>query len=254
LAVLAFTFRDNTMPSFVRSLSTLTFTFAFALGAAASFAQTAPPPEPRNIVALSANATLEVQQDWLTLTLTTIKEGTEPATVQSQVRQALEAALSEAKKLAQAGAMELHTGAFSLQPRYGRDGKIAAWIGSAELVLEGRDFARIGTTAGKVQTMAVGNSYFSLSREARAKVDAEVQALAIDKFKSRASDIAKGFGFGGYTLREVTVSSDDQGGNFARARPMAMSAKAMVADAPPVPLESGKSNVLISVNGSVQLK
>ena len=227
---------------------------ALALAASAPFAQTAPLAEPRNVVALSASATLEVQQDWLTLTLSTTKEGTEPATVQSQVRQALDAALAEAKKAAQSGAMELHTGAFSLQPRYGRDGKIAAWIGSAELVLEGRDFARIGTTAGKVQTMTVGNSYFSLSREARAKVESEVQAMAIDKFKARASDIAKGFGFGGYTLREVTISGDDQGGNFARARPMALSAKAMVADSAPVPLESGKSSVLISVNGSVQLK
>jgi predicted secreted protein len=236
--------------SFPRSFIAL----ALVLVTTAPLAQTVPAAEPRNVVALSATATLEVQQDWLTLTLTTTKEGTEPATVQAQVRQALEAALSEAKKAVQSGSLELHTGAFSLQPRYGREGKIASWIGSAELVLEGRDFARIGTTAGKVQTMTVGNSYFSLSREARAKVEADVQAQAIDKFKTRAGDIAKGFGFGGYTLREVTVSGDDQGGNFVRARPMAMSAKAMVADAPPVPLESGKSSVVITVNGSVQLK
>jgi len=227
---------------------------ALSVAAAASWAQTAPVSEPRNVVALSASATLEVQQDWLTITLSTTKEGTEPATVQSQVRLALDAALAEAKKAVQSGAMELHTGALSLQPRYGRDGKIASWVGSAELVLEGRDFARLGTTAGKVQTMTVGNTYFSLSRDARAKVESEVQAMAIEKFKARASDIAKGFGFGGYTLREVSVSGDDQGANFARARPMALSAKAMVSDSAPVPLESGKSNVVISVNGSVQLK
>jgi uncharacterized protein YggE len=67
-------------------------------------------------------------------------------------------------------------------------------------------------------------------------------------------ELAKGFGFGGYALREVSVSGDDQGGNFARPRPMALSAKAMAADSAPVPLESGKSTVVISVNGSVQLK
>lgn len=238
------------MNSLVRLLTVL----ALVLATSSPFAQTVPVSEPRNVVALSASATLEVQQDWLTLTLSTTKEGAEPATVQSQVRQALDAAVAEAKRAAQSGALELHTGAFSLQPRYGRDGKIAAWIGSAELVLEGRDFARIGTTIGKVQTMTVANSYFSLSREARAKVESEVQVMAIEKFKARASDIAKGFGFGGYTLREVTVSGDDQGGNFARARPMALSAKAMVADSAPVPLESGKSVVQISVNGAVQLK
>lgn len=210
--------------------------------------------EVRNVVSLTASASVEVQQDLLTLTLSTVKEGTEPAAVQSQVRQALDAAVTEAKRAAQSGAMDVRTGNISLQPRYGRDSKISGWVGSAELVLEGHDFARIGTTAGKVQTMTIGNAFFSLSREARLKAEAEVQSAAIDRFKARASDIAKGFGFGGYTLREVAVSGDDQGNFMPRPRAMAMSAKAVMADAAPMPMESGKSTVAITVNGSVQLK
>jgi hypothetical protein len=35
---------------------------------------------------------------------------------------------------------------------------------------------------------------------------------------------------------------------------MAMSARGMVADAAPVPLEAGKSLVLVTVSGAVQLK
>ena len=219
-----------------------------------AFAQNAAPSEPRNTVNLSASASTEVVQDLLTLTLTTTKEGTEPAAVQSQVRQALDAAVTEAKKAAQAGAMDVRTGNISLQPRYGRDSKISGWVGSAELVLEGHDFARIGTTAGKVQTMTIANAFFSLSREARLKAEAEVQSAAIDRFKARAAEVSKSFGFTGYTLREVSVSGDDQGGYANRPRMMAMSAKAVMADAAPMPLESGKSTVVISVNGSVVLK
>jgi predicted secreted protein len=65
--------------------------------------------------------------------------------------------------------MDVRTGNFSLYPRYGRDGKISGWQGSAELVLEGRDFARITAAAGKIPGMTLGNVGFSLSREQRAR-------------------------------------------------------------------------------------
>jgi hypothetical protein len=59
-------------------------------------------------------------------------------------------------------------------------------------------------------------------------------------------------GLTSYTLREVNVSADDQG--FApRPRVLAMQAKAMVADAP-VSVEAGKTAVVVTVSGSVQLK
>lgn len=221
-------------------------------GAFGAFAQNMAAAEPRNIVQLASTGSVEVQQDMLTLTLGTTKEGTDPAAVQSQLRVALDAALVEAKKSAQSAAMEVRTGAFGLQPRYGRDGKITGWVGSAELVLEGRDFGRIGTTAGKIQTLTISNATFSLSRDLRSKVETEAQEMAIDRFRTKASDIARRFGFGSYTLREVAVNANDQGFN-PRPRMLAMEMKAVAADAA-VPMEAGKSLVVVNVNGSVQLK
>ena len=204
------------------------------------------------MVQLSASGSVEVQQDLLSISMTTTRDGLDAGTVQNQLKVALDAALAEAKKSAQPGQLDVRTGNFSLYPRYARDGKINGWQGSAELVLEGRDFARISTVAGKVQTLTLGNVTFSLSREQRTKVEGEAQGIAIDRFKAKAADIAKGFGFGGYTLREVSVNANDQG--FApRQRAMAMEAKAASSDAP-VPVEAGKSTVLVTVSGSVQLK
>jgi predicted secreted protein len=172
--------------------------------------------------------------------------------IQSQLKTAIDAALLEAKKAAQPGQLEVRTGNFSLYPRYGRDGKPIGWQGSAELVLEGRDFARISSTAGKIQTLTIGSVNFGLSREQRAKVEGDAQGQAIERFKARASEIARGFGFAGYSLREVNVSANDQG--FApRPRMLAMEAKAMTADTP-VPVEAGKTLVMVTVSGSVQLK
>jgi predicted secreted protein len=204
------------------------------------------------VVSLTASGTVEVQQDLLTIAMNTTKEGPDAATVQAQLKLALDAALTEAKKAALPGQLDVRTGQFSLSPRYGRDGKVNGWQGTTELVLEGRDFGRISTTAGKVQTLTLGGVAFGLSREQRTKVEGDAQTIAIDRFKAKAGEIAKGFGFAGYTLREVSVNANDQG-YVPRPRMMAMEAKSSMADAP-VPVEAGKSAVVVTVSGSVQLK
>lgn len=206
----------------------------------------------QNVLNLSATGTVEVQQDLLMLTLSTTRDGPDAATVQGQLKAALDAALTEAKKAAAPGQLDVRTGNFSLYPRYGRDGRINGWNGSAELVLEGRDFPRITGAAAKIQTMTMGGVGFSLSREQRARVEGEAQTIAIEQFKAKATDLARGFGFTGYTLREVTVNSNDQ--SYPRPpRMMAMELKSAQADAP-VPVQAGKSSVVVTVNGSVQLR
>lgn len=214
-----------------------------------SFSQTLPVPQ--NVVQLSASGTVEVQQDLLTIALNTTRDGNDAAGVQSQLKQALDAALTEAKKTAQPGQMDVRTGNFSLYPRYAKDGKINGWQGTTSLILEGKDFARITTAAGKIQTLTLGQVGFGLSREQRAQVETEAQAMAIASFKTRADEIAKGFGFTGYTLREVSINANDQGGP-PRPRMMAMEAK-MASDAA-VPAEAGKATVQVTVSGAVQLK
>lgn len=216
-----------------------------------SFAQQMPEPQVRNVVQLAASGTVEVPQDLLTIILSTSRDGPDAGAVQQQLKSAVEAALSEAKKVAQPGLLDVRTGNFSLSPRYGRDGKPMGWQGTAELLLEGRDFPRISGAAGKIQTLTVANVSFGLSREQRSKVEAEAQLQAIEHFKLRATAIARGFGFTGYTLREINVSAADQGFT-PRPRMMAMEARASMADAP-LPVEAGKTAVVVTVAGTVQL-
>ncbi|MDD2547217.1 MAG: SIMPL domain-containing protein [Burkholderiaceae bacterium] len=225
---------------------------ALLWGSGACFAQNAVLAEPRNVVQLSAAGTVDVQQDWLVLTLATNQEGTEAAATQAQLRQALESALAETRRHAQPGQLEVRTGSFGLYPRYGKDGKTNGWQGRAELVLEGRDFARITATAGKIQTLAISQLALTLSREARAKVEGEAQTLAIEQFKARAAELARGFGFSGYSLREVAVTSND--GMVARPRVMAMEIRSASSGEAPVPVEAGKAQVVVTVSGSVQMR
>ncbi|MDM0013120.1 SIMPL domain-containing protein [Variovorax sp. J22P168] len=220
---------------------------------AAAWAQTAVLAPPQNVLQLSANATVEVQQDLLSMTLNTTREAADAGTVQTQLRTALDAALAEARKSAQPGQLDVRTGNFNLSPRYSRDGKMTGWRGTAELVLEGRDFPRITQTAARISTLTIANVGFGLSREQQSKTETEAQAVAIDNFRQRADELARRFGFSGFTLREVAVNAHL--GGPVQPRMMAMDAMAKSsADAPPVPIEAGKANVVVNVSGSVQLK
>jgi predicted secreted protein len=224
---------------------------ALAIGATGTFAQTIPNEPLKNVVQLTASASVEVQQDLLSISMTTSRDGADAAVVQAQLRQALDSALAQARQAASPGLMDVRTGHFSLYPRHGKDAKINGWQGSTELVLEGRDFGRITATAGKIQSLTLGGVSFALSREQRARVEGEAQALAIERFKARAGEISSAFGFGGYTLREVSINANDQGPG-PRPRVMAMSAKSDMAEAS-VPVEAGKSTVAVNVSGSVQM-
>lgn len=210
------------------------------------------PAPPLNVVQLSASGSVEVGQDLLSITLATSRDGADAAQVQTQLKTALDAALTEARKAAQPGQVDVRTGQFALVPRYGRDGKALGWQGSAEMVVEGRDFSRVSALVGRLGTLSVTGTSFGLSREQRLKVEAEAQSIAIERFKARALDIARGFGFASYTLREVNVSAGDHGA-IPRVRMMAMEARSVASDAPQ-PVEAGKTTVTVTVSGSVQLK
>jgi predicted secreted protein len=211
-------------------------------------AQAAPP---QNVLNLSASGTVDVAQDLLVISMTASRDGADAATVQSQLKSVLEAALAEAKRSAQPGQMDVRSGHFNVSPRYSNAGRIDGWHGTVEMVLEGRDFARIAQVAGRTAGMTVGNVNFGLSREQRAKVEGDAQQAAIDHFKAKAAELARGFGFSGYTLREVSVTSND----FAPGpRPMMMARAASVSDSAPVPVEAGKTTVTVTVSGSVQLR
>lgn len=208
-------------------------------------------PEPVNVLNFSTGASVEVTHDLLTITLSAVREGGDAAEVQAALRQALEAALAEARKSAQPGAMDVRTGNFSLYPRHSEQGRIAGWQGSAELVLEGRDLPRITQTAGRIRTMTVAQVAQGLSREARLKHEGEASARAIAQFRELASTRAQQFGFTGYTLREVSVASNEP--VYPTMAPKTMEMRSMAADAAPLPVAEGKGLVTVTVSGSVQL-
>lgn len=205
----------------------------------------------QNALNLSATASQEVTRDVLGVSFTTTKEGTDAAQVQSALKQALDAALAEARKIAKPGQVEVQTGNFALYPRYApKTGQINGWQGTAELQVEGKDTAAIAQLSGRIATMSIARVGYTLSREAREKVEGEVVAQAIARYKLRAADYARQFGFSGYQIGEVSVNTADSG-PMPMAAPSMMRMKAAGMADEALPVEAGKATVSVSVNGVV---
>ncbi len=220
--------------------------------AAIAQAPTAPPPQ--GVLTLSASASIEVAKDWLQIVFAVQREGVDAAQVQAQLKQALDLALTEARRVARAGQIEVQTGTFALHPRYAAKGGMNGWQGRAELLVEGRDATGLAQLAGRIQGLSIARVGWGLSRDARERVEGEVSAQAIARFRARAESHARQFGYSGYVIREAHVAASDPPGGMPV--PMAM-AQARMANAPAeeeLPVEAGKATVTVTVNGSVQMK
>ncbi|ANH66486.1 SIMPL domain-containing protein [Mitsuaria sp. 7] len=209
-----------------------------------------------DVLSLSASATTEVARDLLQLRFSTTREGKEAAAVQNELKQALDAALTEARKVAKPGQVDLQAGNLSVYPRYGQPKagsnagpQITGWQGSVELLVQGRDIEAISKLSGRVSSLAIANVSYGLSREAREKAEEDVVGQAIASYKAKAAVYAKQFGYAGYRIGEVSVNADQPVAMMAApmARMKVMSAAADEA----LPTESGKAVVTVNVNGNV---
>jgi predicted secreted protein len=191
-------------------------------------------------------------QDVVDITLFYEQEASDPSALTSTLNQRADAALQKAKGV---NGVTARTGSFSIYPSTDRDGRISAWRGRTEVVLESHDFAAASKLAGQMASiMQVGNVQFSLSPEAQRSAEQKLTGEAIKSFREQAASSAQAFGYSGYSIREVNVGHN---GVMPRPMMMMMSARAMGADAKasaPVPIEGGTSTVTVNVSGSVQMK
>ncbi|WP_175733557.1 SIMPL domain-containing protein [Burkholderia ambifaria] len=226
---------------------------ALTLASPAAHAQAANPhfPEPAGVLSLSSQASADVPQDIIHITLFYEQQAKDPGSLTSALNQRADAALAQAKGMS---GVTAHTGAFSVYPSTDRDGKISAWRGRTEVVLESRDFAAASKLAGQLSNqMQIANVEFSLSPEAQRAAEQKLTTEAIKSFRARADEAAKAFGYGSYSIRDVNVG----GGRNVQPYPRMMAMAAAPMDAKmsaPIAVEGGKATVSVTVNGSVQMK
>ena len=199
------------------------------------------------IVELSAEASRPAANDLVHVTVSAEATGTTPGELSRQVNSLIADALKTARAYP---GVKTQSGGTSTYPIYSKGGKIEAWRMRSELSLESGDSAALSELLGKLQTsLGVSNLVLQPSPATRKKAENEAMLDAITAFKDRARVIADALGKP-YRIKQLSVNTS---GRFVQPV-FRTAAKAMVADAAPMPMEAGESQVSASVSGQIELE
>jgi predicted secreted protein len=198
------------------------------------------------IVELTAEASRPAANDLVRATVSAEAAGTTPGELSKQVN----GLIAEALKTARAyPAIKTQSGGTSTYPVYAKNGKIESWRMRSELTLESPDTAALSELLGKLQlSLGVSNLTLQPSAETRKKIEDQAVIDAITAFKARAKVVAEALGKN-YSIKQLTVNTS---GRIVQPM-MYRAAKAMTAEAAPMPMEAGESQVSATVSGQIEL-
>ena len=206
-----------------------------------------------DVLILDATVSSEVAPDLAVVTLAIVREGADVAPLTKDVNEVLAKAFADAKAVP---GVVTANGGFSTFPRYdsrGNQNTRTGWQVRAEIVLKSRDFTALGTLVGRLsQTLQISGSSFEISPELRTQETATLIDRGARAFQDKALATARAFGYAGYSIREVTVGNADQRGN-PRVYNLENSVASMKVAAP-MPVESGRVTLSLTVSGSLQMR
>ena len=198
-------------------------------------------------IELSAEANRPAVNDLVRATVSAEASGTTPGELSRQVNNLIADALKTARAYP---GVKTQSGGSSTYPIYAKSGKIESWRMRSDLSLESGDSTDLSELLGKLQgSLAVSSLVLQPSPETRKKAENEAILDAMAAFKARAKVIAEALGKP-YRIKQLTVSSSGR-----VVQPMFRSAaKAMTAEAAPMPMEAGESLVSVTISGQIELE
>ena len=202
-----------------------------------------------NQISLRAEASSEVAQDRMHVTLFTESQHEDPAQLAAQTTRAINKALQRARKVKE---VEVSQGSRSSYPVYEEKGqKITAWRERAELRLESGDFAALSKLTGELmQDLQMGGMSFSVSDSIRQQNEDALLKDAVTAFRARAQLATEALGGSDYKIVSLNLNS---GGNFQPEMMRSVSMKSM--DAMPTPdVEAGTRQISINADGVIEVQ
>jgi len=208
-----------------------------------------PPPNPMNRVSFQVEASREVPNDWIQALIGITDEDTNAARLANRVNTRMARALGIARKQSD---VQVESGGYSTHPIY-EEGKLRRWRASQDLVLESADIdaitALIGDLQGDLQLRNIG---FSISPDARRRVEDDLIAEALAAFKARAEIVRKNLDARSYELVDASINTS--GGQPPQPVRMEMDMRMRTAAVAPPALEGGSSRISVYVNGTIELE
>lgn len=210
-------------------------------------AQTAPASATGTLVELAAEASRPTANDLFHATVFAEASNTNSAALARQVNQQIAAALAVAKDYP---SVKTRTGSTYTTPVYGKNERsIESWRMRSEIQLDSRDAPALAELLGKLQTsLGVSQINATPAPETTQKAEADATIGAIQAFRERAGLIAGALGKK-YKIRELNVGSSNRGPVYPMFRGKAL----MAAEAAPMPVEGGESQVQVNINGKIEL-
>lgn len=198
-------------------------------------------------VDLAVEASRPAPNDLMRATVAAEANGATPAALSKQVNGMIDEALKTAKTYP---AVKTQSSGTSTYPVYAKGGKIESWHMRSELSLESADAAALSELLGRLQASLGVSSLIALpSPETRKKAENEAMLEAIAAFKARAQAVADTLGHP-YRITQISINTS---GRIPQPVFRAM-AKSMAAEAAPMPMEAGESQVSASVSGQIELE
>lgn len=201
-----------------------------------------------NQISLRAEATSEVAQDRMHVTLYSEAQHEDPAQLAAETTRTINKALERAR---QAKGVVVSQGSRSSYPVYEEKGQqITAWRERAELRLESGDFATLSKLTGELmQDLKMGSMQFSVSDAIRKQNEDALLKDAVAAFRARAQLATEALGGSDYRIVSLNLSSG--GGYQPEMRNFAM--KSM--DAAPTPdIEAGTRQISINADGVIEVQ
>jgi predicted secreted protein len=205
----------------------------------------------RDTLSLEATVSTQITPDTAFVVMSVERQGTDAATITSEVNQIVAAGLKEAKATQ---GVQAATSNFNTWARFDNKGQRNGWVVHSEMIMKSKDFGVLGKLAGKLSaSMNIQNNGFEVSPELKQQEEQKLIEQGLAAFRTKAATASKALGYGGYSIGQVSLGSAMVQGSPG-PRPVVMMAKAAMADAAPMPIESGQTTLSLTVNGTVLMK
>jgi predicted secreted protein len=200
-----------------------------------------------NRVQLQAQQSTSVDNDTMHASLKTFGEAHDPAALAARINEDMAWALGIAKHYQN---ITVATGGYRTYPVY-KDSALQGWRGEQSLELEGSDSSAMSRLVGELQgRLQVSTMSFSVSDAKRTEVENRLIGRALDAFKARVAIVVGNLHASSYRIVDISVNTAAQ----RPPMPYVVSAMATPMKAESrVAVESGESEISVSVSGTVEL-
>jgi predicted secreted protein len=214
-----------------------------------TFAQTSEKIPIIDGLSLESTVTTQVAPDTAVIVMAVDKEGADTAALTAETNQILAKGMADAKATA---GVQAASGGYSTTQIYNNKGQRTGWHVRAELILKSKDFGSLGKLAGRLSsTMQIAQNSFELSPELRGAEEDKLIERGIAALQQKAKAAVKALGYKDFTVREITLGS----ARLNNEQPMPqMRMSVASASAEAMPIESGRVNLQLTVQGLLTMK